>query len=381
MKLDAEFIRNPATQTVLRCIEAAGYSAYFVGGCVRNAILGAPVQDIDLAISASPSIASDLFEKCDLKVVPTGIEHGTITVVSDGLPHEVTTFRKDVATDGRRAVVAFSDDISDDARRRDFTMNALYADKSGNVVDPLNGLPDLKERRVRFIENADQRIKEDFLRSLRFFRFHAWYGDPNAGLDAEALAAIAENLDGLDGLSAERVGAEMLKLLASADPTPAVAAMTVAGVLTHILPGADSRLLGPLVHNEMGQAANPIRRLAVLGGQDVSARLRLSRDQARQLDHLRAISSSVMGPAELGFRFGEELARDGLLIRSTLFEQPLDPADFDQIRFGAGQKMPVRASDLMPNHTGKELGIELKRLEKIWIDSNFTLGRDDLLMS
>ena len=141
--------------------------------------------DIDIATDARPEAVSDLAERAGLKAVPTGIDHGTVTVVARGLPHEVTTFRRDVETDGRRAVVAFSTDIADDARRRDLTMNALYARPDGTVADPLGGLPDLLARRVAFIEDAAARIREDYLRILRFFRFHAWYGDPAGGLDAD----------------------------------------------------------------------------------------------------------------------------------------------------------------------------------------------------
>ena len=199
-------------------LEQDGAQALFVGGCVRNTLLGAPVADIDIATDALPERVMDLSAKAGLKAVPTGIDHGTVTVVSEGVPHEITTFRRDVETDGRRAVVVFSKDVAEDAARRDFTMNALYATPDGEIVDPLNGLPDLEARRVRFIGTASHRIQEDHLRSLRFFRFHAWYGDPAGGMDAEALAAIAENLEGLSVLSRERIGAEMLKLLSAQIP-------------------------------------------------------------------------------------------------------------------------------------------------------------------
>jgi poly(A) polymerase len=379
MRLTAQFVHDQSSQLVLQCIEDAGYRGYFVGGCVRNAILGEPVHDIDIASSATPDEATTLFVSKGLKVVPTGVEHGTITVVAGGVAHEVTSFRKDVQTDGRRAVVAFSDNISDDARRRDFTMNALYADRNGQVIDPLGGLCDLQSRRVRFIENAEQRIKEDYLRSLRFFRFHAWYGDPEAGLDADALSAIAQNLTGLDGLSAERVGAEMLKLLAAPDPAPAVASMASVGVLAHILPGADPRFLAPLIHAEAGTHPDPVRRLAAIGGVDGATRLRLTRVQSRQLDRLVEASTADMGPAEMGYRFGEPTAIDSMLLRSAMFGVPFDQADIERIQFGALQKLPVGSGDLMPEYEGKELGKRLKEIEKIWIESGFKLTRGDLL--
>ena len=177
--------------------------------------------------------------------MPTGLAHGTVTVVAGGRPFEVTTFRRDVETFGRRAVVAFSTDLRDDAARRDFTMNALYVRPDGTVVDPLGGLPDLRAGRVRFVGDGAARIAEDYLRILRFFRFHAWYGDPAAGLDPDGLAACAALQDGLARLSRERVGAEVTKLLAAPDPAPAVGPMAAAGILARVLPGADAAALAP----------------------------------------------------------------------------------------------------------------------------------------
>ena len=241
MKLTGDWIERPATQAVCRMIEQGGYQALFVGGCVRNAILGASVNDIDIATDAHPETVISLAGAAGLKPVPTGLEHGTVTVVSDHVPHEVTTFRRDVETFGRHAVVAYSEDVAEDARRRDFTMNALYARPDGTVIDPLNGLRDLQARHVRFIDDPEQRIREDYLRILRFFRFHAWYGDPVAGLDPEGLGAVATHADRLSDLSRERVGAEIVKLLSAPDPAPSVAAMRACGVLVAVLPGSDDR--------------------------------------------------------------------------------------------------------------------------------------------
>ena len=236
-RIDAVWLKSRATQTVFALLEDAGHQVFAVGGCVRNALLGAPVRDVDLSTDAHPERVLGLAISAGLQAIPTGISHGTVTVLSDGVAFEVTTFRRDVETDGRRAVVAFSDRIEDDARRRDFTMNALYCDRSGKLRDPLGGYPDLVSRRVRFIDDANARIREDYLRSLRYFRFHAWYGDPGEGFDPDALDAIARNVDGLNSLSEERVGAEMKRLLEATDPAPAVAGMRVTGVLPALLPG------------------------------------------------------------------------------------------------------------------------------------------------
>jgi poly(A) polymerase len=232
----APWLSAPATQAVCRALTAAGHQALLVGGCVRNALIGRPVADIDIATDAVPEAVMALARAAGLHAVPTGIEHGTVTVVAEHRPFEVTTFRRDVETFGRRAVVAYTREIAEDAARRDFTMNALYARPDGTVVDPLGGLPDLQARRVRFVGDARSRIAEDFLRILRFFRIHAWYGDPDGGLDPEGLAACAAHQDGLARLSRERVGAEIAKLLAAADPAPAVAAMAATGILARVLP-------------------------------------------------------------------------------------------------------------------------------------------------
>lgn len=379
VKISGKWVSDKRTLEVFAALENAGYRAWFVGGCVRNALLGEPVGDIDIATTALPDQVMRSCRDSGLRVVATGVEHGTVTVISDGLPHEVTTLRRDVETYGRRAVVSFSEDIVDDARRRDFTINALYACADGTVVDPLNGMPDLRLRRIRFIEDAARRIEEDHLRSLRFFRFHAWYGDQEAGMDSEALAAIAVHLDGLAILSAERVGAEMLKLLSAPDPAPAVAAMDRVGVLARILPGADSKGLAPLVHLEGNRAPDPVRRLAVLGGEDPVERLRLSRKQGKSLSILHEIAAETQGAAALGYRFGASLAVDGLLVRSAVLGCPLEAGAAENAEFGAAQVFPVQASDLMPDLSGVALGKALRDLEQDWLASGFRKTKADLL--
>ncbi len=173
MKVGGTWLDHPGTQALCAALEAAGHRALFVGGCVRNAILGEPVGDVDLTTDATPEAVTRIAEAAGFRTVPTGLDHGTVTVIAGGLAHEVTTFRRDVETDGRRAVVAFSARIDEDAARRDLTMNALYADRMGTVIDPLGGLADTLARRVRFVGDPETRIREDYLRILRFFRFHA----------------------------------------------------------------------------------------------------------------------------------------------------------------------------------------------------------------
>lgn len=378
MKIDQDWLSRPETRAVCDALTVGGFRALFVGGCVRNALLGAPVSDIDIATDATPEIVSNLAKKAGLKPVPTGIEHGTITVVSGGIPHEVTTFRRDVETFGRHAVVAFTTDPAEDAARRDFTVNALYATPEGELLDPLGGLPDLEARRIRFVGDATQRIREDYLRILRFFRFHAWYGDPAEGLDPEGVAACAENLNGLAELSKERIGAEIRKLLSAPDPSPALGPMSVIGVLNAILPGADPRAVPPLVHLEDGIAPRWQRRLAVMGSSDEADLLRLSKADTRDLGRIRDEIGSQRPPAELAYRHGAELARDITLARAAIFEQ-IPPAGWqDAIAQGAAATFPLRGADL-PGLSGPALGDRLRELEQRWIDSGFALDRAGLL--
>lgn len=374
-----DWLIEPSTQSVCAALVARGAEAYFVGGCVRNALMGVPVSDIDIATNARPDEVFALAKSAGIKAIPTGIDHGTVTLVKAHIPHEVTTFRKDVATDGRRAVVAFSTDIAEDASRRDFTMNAIYARPDGSIVDPLGGMADLAARRVRFIGSAENRICEDYLRTLRYFRFHAWYGDKDAGFDPDALAAIAANLEGLAQLSKERVTAEVLKLLSAPDPAPAVAVMRQTGVLGQILPGANDRALAPLVHLNAAAKPDPILRLAALGGSELKACLRLSKAAARRLQALRDAASGPTPVAELAYRLGLDMARSAALLRAALLEQPVSPDLETELQRGSGATFPVTAADLMPDLAGAALGASLKQLERAWIESGFNLSRAQLL--
>jgi len=379
MRLSADWLHLPGTGAVMTALTRGGHGAWFVGGCVRNSLLGQPVSDIDITTDARPERVIALAEAAGIKAVPTGIEHGTVTLVADHRPYEITTLRRDVTTDGRRATFAFTDRLEEDAARRDFTMNALYADAGGHVIDPTGeGLADLAARRLRFIGAPEDRIHEDYLRILRFFRFHAWYADPESGLDPEGLAACAAGLDGLDRLSRERVGAEMKKLLAAPDPAPAVAAMAQTGVLMRCLPGADARLLPILVALET-TPPDPIRRLAALGGNDVADRLRLSRAEAARLATLRDEMGTATPPAALAYRYGAEIARDIVVLRAALFETPPDDGAEAQIAKGAAAEFPVKPADLIPRLQGPALGAALKQMETRWIASGFALTREQLI--
>ncbi len=380
MRVSGDWLTHPGSLAVLAMLNDAGHQAFFVGGCVRNAALGVPVADIDIATDARPEEVMALAERIGLRAIGTGIEHGTVTVISNGLPHEVTTFRRDVETDGRRAVVAFSDDICDDAARRDFTMNALYARSDGRVLDPTGeGITDLKARQVRFIGRAEDRIAEDYLRILRFFRFHAWYAAP--GFDPETLAAVSSLSAGLETISKERIGHEIRRLLAAPEAAPALATMEQIGVIRCVLPGADVAAEAVLetLEAQLHLAPGWLRRLAALGGEEPADNLRLSRTEARGLDVRRDAAETTDGPGALGYRLGADAGIDVLLLRGAIFQAAPDPDDLAAVRAGAAAVFPLRAADLQPALSGPELGRTLAALETRWINSGFSLSRDELL--
>ena len=373
-----DWLQHEGTQALCAVLEAAGFQALLVGGCVRNALLGEVIGDIDIATDATPEIVTELVVRAGFRAIPTGIDHGTVTVIAGGRSHEVTSFRRDVETDGRHAMVAFGTSLTEDAARRDFTMNALYADRGGEVVDPLGGLPDLLARRLRFVGEAKARIREDHLRILRFFRFLACYGDPQQGPDAEALAACAALADGIDSLSRERIGAEMRKLLSSPDPAPAMGSMAAAGVLARFLPGANTAALAPLVHLEGAEPVRWLRRLAVIGGEALAENLRLSRTENVTVAQIRDAICSTETPAILGWHLGQNTATDALLARAAVLQTPLPPEWQAGVLRGAKTGFPVKAADL-PDLQGSCLGQRLKVLQSRWLESDLRLSKPALL--
>ncbi len=379
-RITSHWLTNSRTQRAMSMLGDAGYQAYCVGGCVRNDLLDQPVADIDISTNAHPETAIALAEQAGFKAIPTGIEHGTITVVIDGEPFEITTFRADVETDGRRAVVRFAETLGEDAIRRDFTMNALYLDKEGHVIDPVGGLDHLEQRRFVFIQDAGTRIREDYLRTLRYFRFMAWYGDPDQGFEADTLAAIAENLDGLSRLSRERIGSEIVKLLNAPNPAPAMAIMGQTGVLSKILPGTDVSKLALFDHiaGGMDQPVDPIVRLAVIGLQDAS-QLRLSKADQKKLSLVHGFIEHMTPIGEIAYDYGSVLAKHVLALRGALFEQMPNAQDLRIIVQAEQVRFPLTSQDLMPDWQGAALGQALRDGKRMWIASGFKHGAEELL--
>lgn len=345
--------------------------ARYVGGAVRDTLLGLPVKDIDMATLLQPRETMRRLKAAGITAIPTGIEHGTVTAVLAGGPVEITTLRHDVSTDGRRATVEFATDWHEDAARRDFTINALYADPaSGEIFDYFGGLDDLAARRVRFIGDARQRIREDHLRILRYFRFQARFGSQPA--DSEAEAAVSELAATLKGLSRERVGTEMMNLLGLPDPAPTVQRMAQLGVLAVVLPEADPAALAALVAEEQRQSVAPdaLRRLAALLpaevplAEAVASRFRLSGAQKKRLALAAARDGAPDDARALAYRLGREGALDRLLLAGESVA-PLDGWEIPQF--------PLKGGEVVERgiKAGPEVARVLRSVEARWVSEGF----------
>lgn len=388
-RLDAPWLRDPATLAVVEALtaEGGGGSVRFVGGCVRDALLGRQGGDVDLATTLEPPRVIRALNTAGLKAVPTGVEHGTVTAVSAGRPFEVTTLRRDVATDGRRAVVAFTDDWAEDARRRDFRLNALYADREGNVLDPTGqGIDDALAGRIVFVGDPRRRIEEDHLRILRFFRFFAWFG--RGAPDAEGLAACAAMAEGVDRLSAERVSSELIKLLGAPDPVAAVRAMTAAGVLKRVLDveGDLDRLSAVQARSE-----DPLLRLSALWPDDpafvaaAARRLRLPRSAWSRLES----AAGPLPPGASDDRAARRLvhAIGGRAAADRALKSP--DSGFAAVVLAVSRdwtppRMPVGGRDVarLGVAAGPETGAVLRAFERSWIADDFpTQGAAERLVA
>lgn len=403
---EADWFKRPELATVLTLLNGIG-EARVVGGAVRNTLMGLPVKDIDIATTLRPDVVMDQALKAGVKCVPTGIDHGTVTLVVDGQPFEVTTLRVDVKTDGRHAQVAFGNGWGADARRRDLTMNGLYADATGRVIDLVGGVPDIHSGTVRFIGDAAKRIEEDYLRILRFFRFFAWYGRGRP--DADGLRACVRHKGGLVRLSAERVWSELKRLLSAPDPSRALLWMRQTGILTAVLPESEKwgiDAIPSLIDTEkaMGWAPDFLLRLMAMVPPeaarvtDMAQRMRLSNNESKRLVAWANQSEPASDASDPDVRrllyLGDPVAMaDRLKLRlasrrahvesdtraledvATLLRQLSVAEGFVRPRF------PVSGGDLIAlgMTPGQDLGEALARLEALWAESDFALDRDTLL--
>ena len=387
------WMTEEATQAVFRALQAKGSEARFVGGCVRDAVAGRKIGDIDIATPDKPEEVIALLEAAGLKAIPTGLAHGTVTAVSHHHPFEITTLREDVETYGRHATVAFTDDWKADAARRDFTMNALSLSLEGALYDPFEGLADLAAGRIRFVGDPVARIREDYLRILRFFRFQAHFG--RIGPDRETLEAITVEAPGIDSLSGERLRSELLKLLRAPDPYPAVESMRQCGVLAHVLPEAqETDSLRWLLGLEDGRS-DALMRLASLlpegeaAARATAARLRLSNAERDSLVTYLAPGLSVgldAGKRDLryaAYRLGRTRVLELLMLAAA--RRGGDTAGLakarERIAGWQDRPFPLQGRDLLDlgYEAGPGLGQALKALEAWWIDADYQPGRPALL--
>ena len=386
----AAWLKAPETQKLLAALEAArAGGSRFVGGCVRNTLMGAPVDDLDIATQLTPQETIAVATKAGFAAHPTGIEHGTITVVVDHKPFEITTLRRDVSTDGRRATVAFTESWEEDAQRRDFRMNALYADASGAIHDPTGGgLDDARAGRVIFIGDAATRIKEDYLRILRFFRFNAWYA--RKPLDPHGLQACADHVAGLDTLSVERIWKEAKKLLGAPDPRAAWEGMSAIEVRARALPELNN---APRLRALMGLEADlmlPVdamtRVAAALEDQEsakaLSRRLKLSNEERDRL--VAALGDDVkitnyMSLREMRraiYKLGNEAFRDRVMLAWAAAGN--DKAQAWRALVAHAQmwtppKLPLTGDEIMAAGVpaGPKVGLIMREVEDWWIDADF----------
>lgn len=387
--LTADWLHDSSTREVIAALEAAKPgSVRFVGGCVRNTIMGHAVDDIDLATQLEPEATLAALKRAGIRVVPTGIAHGTVTAIVEGRPFEITSLRRDVETDGRRAVVAFTEDWEEDAQRRDFRLNALYADPHGQVFDPVGGgYEDARAGRVQFIGDPDARLQEDYLRILRFFRFNAWYG---AGIDAEGLAACQRQKRGLAKIARERIWKELKKLLFASTPRTSLQAMASSGVLDEVLPehqGVDSLHDLELTEQLTGIQPDALLRLmallprTALAVQQTQSALRLSNDEAARLTMWAADNL----PEPVGMRsqelratlywHGKQAVADRALLAGADIRDLLAA-----IRAWREPDLPINGDDaLAAGLTGAEIGQALRRVAQVWVESDFDMDREALL--
>ena len=372
------WLERPGIRRLLAALDAEHGQARFVGGAVRDALLGLDSQDLDLATTFAPADVIARLEGAGIKAVPTGFEHGTITAVSSGTVVEVTTLRCDVSTDGRRATVAFTDNWQADAARRDFTINALYADPAtGQVHDYFGGEADIAARRLRFIGDPLQRIAEDHLRILRFFRFHARFGEGEP--DAAGLDACTQRANDLMALSRERIADELLKLLGLPDPSPTVALMQRRGIFTPVLPeiiAAAGAAVAALAAAEQaaGIDPRPLRRLAAILPRDpalaekIGARLKLS-NKARKRLAAAAAPDLGQNPRALAYAIGSEGAEDRLLLAG-------DSAAAAAIGAWPVPRLPLTGGALIARGVpqGPAVAKTLRAIEQLWVAAGFPTG-------
>lgn len=378
---ETKWLRNPSAQKLSKLYKNFGYQVLFVGGCVRNTILKMPVTDIDLATDAQPEEIIKIAKENNIRFVPTGLAHGTITLIIDNKNYQITTFRTDFDHDGRYAKVEFTESLLLDASRRDLTINALYCNHVGEVIDPLNGLDDIKKQKIKFIGNPNERIKEDNLRILRFFRFQAIYGNKNLEIDSIALEACHNHKSKLAALSKERITSELRKILSAPNPLEVIIKMNETGVLNELFQKVSIDSLEAYLKTEEKFKINInwLGRLLSLQVTQEEESLKLTRCEFKFLKQTKSAIENQIHVLEFSYYNGVENGKIYSILQNFRHNIILSKNLLNQINSLATKKFPITAKDLMPEIRGKKLGEALRSLEDRWIKSNFTLSKKDLL--
>lgn len=400
--VSGEWLKAISLQSLFDLLLEGGGEAMVAGGAVRNALFDLPILDVDIATTLLPDEVVRRLEARGFKAIPTGIEHGTVTAILDGASYEVTTLREDIETDGRHAVVRFGTDWMRDAQRRDLTINALYCDRDGKVFDFVGGLPDIASKSVRFVGEASERVKEDALRMLRFFRFFAYYGSGRP--DASGLKACNKHRDLLGNLSAERVWAELKKMLGADNPSRALLWMRTANVLAEVLPesakwGIDAIPVLIELEDKHGWGADPMLRLAAMIRPNdetiitLADRLTLSNAERQRLLNWARVDVSDFGKSwsvfeQQLYRADQTAAIDKIKLEVCALMMRGDDAGKEhleelvaRVEYWDKPEFPVRGADLLETgvEAGPQMGERLKALEQAWVESGFTLSKTELL--
>ena len=385
-KWNIKWLKSPSVNFIWKILSSTGAEVFFVGGCVRDSFHGHEIKDIDIATDSQPSDVVKIIQSAGLQAIKTGFDHGSVTVFYKKKVFEITSFRSDVVSDGRHAKVKFSSNILDDAKRRDFTMNALYMNINGEIIDPISGWEDLSKGRVRFIGNPEKRIHEDYLRILRYFRFLSTYEKNMKSVDYEVLKACSNSLSGLKTLSQNRIWGELQRILLAEDPYPTLKLMQFSGILDEILPDAKIDILKKFLTFEKRLQLNfrSINRLAALNIVNVSSWIKKFPVSKEQNSWLEQILINIQDPLSLrikGYKYGVNLAITALAIFKSDSVSELSDHELAEINFGSSQQFPIKPKDLLKFFSpSKELGDELRRLKDIWFESNLELGRSDLMI-
>ena len=380
-----DWLKSESVKVIWQLLSSKTAKVYFVGGCVRDTIQGREINDIDIATDVLPSEVLKISQEAGLKVLKTGYEHGSISMIINNERFEVTTFRLDSVTDGRHSKVSFSSDILDDAKRRDFTMNAIYMTIDGDIFDPISGLNDLVNGCVRFIGHPKKRINEDYLRVFRYFRFLSIYGRKNNFDDKAVLKACSDAIPFLKKLSHDRVWAEVQKILLVDDPSYVLKKMHLSGVLDQILPCAKIERLRALLkfENQIEVEFKEINRLVALNRSNVSSWAKnfpLKKEQRQWLNKLLLTLKDSSSLRVKGYKYEKNLAMAALAVFKSDSAVRLRDEDLAEIKYGAMQRFPLETSDLFEFfQPSKELGDELRRLKNIWFDSELEYDREDLI--